>query len=83
MAGKKPKFKYKVATVTWHDAVHHSGVTEENIVIHAPVVAYTTGWLLKQDDAGVTLCLEYDADGNWQEETFIPQGMIKSVKIYK
>jgi hypothetical protein len=77
------KFKYKVATVIWNDAVHYSGLNEDNVVVHSPVTTYTTGWLLKQDESGITLCLEYDAEDVWQEETFIPAGMIKKVKIWR
>lgn len=51
---------------------------------HKPASMETRGWLLKQDEAGVSIanerCLDED-DNAYRGRSFIPAGMIKSVTI--
>jgi len=72
----------KLVMVTWHDA--HSSAAEDydEARHHQPCVMYTVGWLVKKDDAGVTVaCERYDEDGVWcfRAPTFIPAGMVVKV----
>lgn len=52
---------------------------------HKAVPMETAGWLLKQDDAGVSIfcerCTE-KSEYTYRGRTFIPRGMIKSVEDF-
>jgi len=72
----------KLVMVTWHDA--HSVVGSDYIESehHQPCVMHTVGWLVKRDDAGITVaCERYAHEGGWawRQPTFIPAGMIQKV----
>lgn len=73
-----------LVVVEWMDA----WVKEEGIVLddakssHAPTIVHTIGWVLYEDDVGISLANEY-FDDTWRGRTFVPRGMIKSVTPYK
>jgi hypothetical protein len=75
----------KFAFVTWHDA--WGGATEEATVEtvaerHKPVPMETAGWVLLDNDLGITLFHERGLDdGTYRGRTFIPRGMVVSVKL--
>lgn len=71
--------------VVWDDA-DSTGVeviTDENIdSYHKPAVMKTAGWLLKDDDRGVSIANEvYQEDGKerWRGHTFVPRSLVRSV----
>jgi hypothetical protein len=69
----------------WHDA--HAGGHEQYDVAsvpHAPLVIETVGWLLRDDEAGVSVASEMLEGGNYRAYTFVPRGMVvKVVPIIK
>ena len=70
--------------VFWRDA--HSDQTEYTLeeIPHAAILIESRGWLLRQDDSGVTIFSERLDDAGrvtWRGRSFIPAGMIDRVEI--
>lgn len=76
----------KFVTVTWLDAWAEGvdDATVDNVhEKHHPVEMETRGWLLKDDDIGVSIFYERClAPLSYRGRTFIPRGMIKSVEEF-
>lgn len=76
---------YPFVIVVWDDAYGgaHTPVGEHELAAdHKPLVVQTAGWLLVDNDEGVSLFNErYDDGGStlWRGRSFIPRGMIRSV----
>lgn len=74
--------KHSIAIVVWDDA-HGSStrdVTEKELP-HAPVTMTTIGWLLREDDKGISIaCERFAEDGvdYYRGHTFVPHAMVKS-----
>jgi hypothetical protein len=71
--------------VEWNDAWVRADipVTLDDVASsHKPEVIITLGWVLRDDDAGISLANEY-YDSTYRGRTFIPRGMIKAVTPYK
>lgn len=71
--------------VIWHDAWVDSDnpVSIEDVRLHhKPTVVETLGWLLLQDEVGVSIASER-YEGYFRGRGFIPAGMILSVTPYK
>ncbi len=66
--------------VKWNDA-HAGGHEQYDIasVPHAPMVIQTIGWLLREDEAGISVASELLDSGNYRSYTFVPKGMVVSV----
>lgn len=85
--GKSTVAPRHLAVVVWNDAHGnaHREVTEEELP-HRPIVMTTVGWLLRQDETGVSIANEQalDVDSScYRGHTFIPAGMIQSVTVVK
>jgi hypothetical protein len=53
---------------------------------HRPMLIQTIGWLLQDDDTGVSLANEQsteDGQQTWRGRTFVPRGMVQSVSPFK
>lgn len=78
----KPRF----VAVTWLDAWGDTAgdATPENVhEKHRPAIMQTVGWLLRDDEVGVSIFCERDTeDGSYRGRTFIPRGMIKTVEDF-
>lgn len=72
--------------ITWHDAwIDGTEPVALSEVGHAhkPQVIKTLGWLLRDDEAGVSVACEHYAEEDvYRGRTFIPRGMIVSVMPY-
>lgn len=70
--------------VEWLDAnTDNEEINEENVhTFHKPWVIHTLGWLLKEDEVGVTICNEYYKD-YYRGRTFIPRGMVVSMVPFR
>lgn len=81
MTGKPPELKAKIAVVRWGDAWEMPGEVPLRDWAHKDYDTYAVGWVVRHDDAGITLCQEWwPADTeNMRNPTFIPDGMIKKV----
>jgi hypothetical protein len=75
---------FPFAAVLWDDA--HSAsidVIDKNSVAfdHKPMPIITTGWILRDDAIGISICCEYADKGDYRGRTFIPRAMVKAVKV--
>lgn len=75
--------KRQVVVVVWDDAhgSEHREVTEDDFP-HRPIIMTTLGWLLRDDEKGVSLAHEHAADTDstcYRGHSFIPRGMVRSV----
>jgi hypothetical protein len=73
-----------VVVVRWNDAQSSATkvYTEGDPSYHAPVVMETLGWLLKDDEAGVSIMNEVFAEEgvkNYRGHTFVPRSLIIEV----
>lgn len=76
----KPKTSKPLVICTWADA--HGSATaaySEHEIPHAPIIIHTLGWLLRDDEVGVTVANEYCADDTWRGCTFVPRLMVRDV----
>ena len=79
---KQPTLPFVI--VEWNDAVTwDTPISIEDVsVCHRPEVVYTLGWVLKEDERGISLATEY-YDEQFRGRSFIDRAMIKSVTPYK
>lgn len=70
--------------VEWLDAwTNEMGVTVEDVrATHKPMNVRTIGWLLLNDEVGVSLANEHFDDGSYRGRTFILKCMVVSVTPY-
>lgn len=68
--------------VEWNDAwTNEMGVTVEDVrASHKPMVVHTIGWLLLDDEIGVSLANEHFDDGSYRGRTFILRSMVVKVE---
>src|SRR5947207_2861974 len=73
--------KAPLVVVEWDDAwTNEMGVTLEDArASHKPMPVRTIGWLLIDDEVGVSLANEYFDDGSFRGRTFILRCMVRSV----
>lgn len=75
--------KRQMVVVVWDDAHGDAQkVVGEDDLPHKPVVMKTIGWLLKDDEVGVSVANEeFQEDGKdyFRGHSFIPRKMIRSV----
>lgn len=82
---EKTKLPYVI--VVWDDA-HGSatGVVTLKDIPHKPIVMQTMGWLLREDEKGISLanerCLD-EGDESYRGHTFIPRSLVKSITPFK
>mgnify|MGYP001572385386 FL=1 len=50
--------------------------------LHKPTIVHTLGWVMRDDDVGITVCTEY-YDHAFRGRTIIPRVCINSVTDYK
>lgn len=73
---------FVLITVRWNDA-HGSTALSYSLdeLSHRPMVMDTVGWLLREDQEGISMANEYcPEDKTWRGVNFIPRGMIVEVK---
>lgn len=77
----KPSGKPFVA-VTWRDP-HGTGKTSclfEHELPHSCILITTYGWLMRQDDKGVSLVGEIIGDASMRDYTFVPAELIDTIE---
>lgn len=79
-----PETKLPLVVVEWNDAwIKEAGVTLEDVgATHVPTVVTTIGWMMKDDEVGISLANEF-YDDTYRGRTFIPRGMVKTVTPYR
>lgn len=78
MAVKQPQLPLVI--VEWHDAVTFEtpvGLADVSSM-HRPEVVHTLGWVLREDEHGISLATEY-YDESYRGRSFIPRNMIRAV----
>ena len=70
--------------VQWADAwTNEMSVTLEDAkASHKPMAVETIGWLLVDDEVGVSLANEHFDDGSYRGRTFILRSMVRSVTVH-
>ena len=73
----------QLALILWDDAwSDQEPVTEYAAgVAHAPEQINTLGWILRDDEIGITVVNEFYGD-KYRGRTFIPRGMVRTVTRY-
>lgn len=77
--------KLPLVIVEWTDAWGDNEVAismEDVESHHRALIVETMGWLLREDENGVSLANEV-YNSNFRGRTFIPRGMIKSITPYR
>lgn len=84
MENSTPPDDLPLVLVAWNDAnTDNDPVTIESVrAVHKPMVVHTLGWLLYEDEDGLTVVNEWYFD-SYRGRTFIPRGMLISVTPYK
>lgn len=72
-----------LVVVAWDDAwTDENSVTLDNVrASHKPIRVHTIGWLLLDDDVGVSIANEY-YDSTYRGRTFILRSMVRSVEPF-
>lgn len=80
---KNSAAKPPLVLVTWADAW---GEAEDEVSLddvastHVPTIMHTVGWLVHQDDIGISVFNEkYDSRPSYRGRTFILASMVKSI----
>lgn len=72
--------------VSWDDAHIDATdpVTLNNVILdHKPLFIHTLGWLLLENESGVSIANEYyDAEDIYRGRTFIPRSLIRAITHY-
>lgn len=75
-----------LVAVVWNDAHASSAelIDQASIVeSHKPKEVITLGWLMREDEAGVSVCAEYVAELGYRGHTFVPRSLVKQIIILK
>ena len=78
----KKKTKPDIVVITWGDAWGEaswkrlSTAAEE----HEALEVTSTGFVIKADKIGVSVCTGFDENGNPAGQFFVPHGMIRKIK---
>lgn len=50
---------------------------------HKPVVITTVGWVVQDDEVGVSIVGEYIGERSYRNQTFVPRSLVVSLKPIK
>lgn len=74
--------KYPIVLIEWEDADTDHGWEELEDSDFSPTLASTVGFLIKEDDAAVSIASTYSGSST-NNRMRIPKGMIKTMKVIK
>lgn len=85
--GKSTEADLPVCVVEWDDAQGSAtkAFTRADTP-HGSIVMFTLGWLLQEDENGVSVaCERYEDEGQefFRGHTFIPKGMVRKLTLYR
>lgn len=66
----------------WKDAVGDTTLNNAH-EDHNPIVCFSHGYVLMDDEEGIMLANEYSPNGTYRHRSFIPRKMIRDVKVWK
>lgn len=76
---RKPPYPF--AILVWDDAFVANGEVTVDEISHHPIRFYSVGWVLREDEGGVSIAAEWSPDqGNFRGVTFVPKGMVREVR---
>ena len=61
---------------TWADAHGSDGTLQAHEVDHKPYVYTTVGFLVRQDEVGISIAFEMGEDNKYRDITFIPRAIV-------
>jgi hypothetical protein len=68
----------------WVDGNEPVSLGSEVAITHKPKIIVTVGWLLREDEDGVSVANEHYEDENvYRGRTYIPRAMITSIERYR
>jgi hypothetical protein len=74
----------KLAIICWLDAVSPAATHAVNIAdiasVHQSLPIQTVGWILFDDDKGITVAGESCQDGDYRSITHIPRSLITEIR---
>jgi hypothetical protein len=79
----KPEERFDIGYVLWEDAngrVDGASVHEPH---HAALPLLSAGVIVKNDEKGVTLSMDFSCEGSFREIRFIPRVNVVEVKVLK
>lgn len=76
----KPENKEFVA-LTWRDPHGRSDGISVHEMPHCPIIVTTYGWLMRQDDAGISIAAEWCSDQTMRQYTFVLASLIDSIEV--
>lgn len=68
--------------IEWDDAHGNDAMFNDTDVDHRPLRFTTVGFLIKSDEIGVSLAMDY-GDGKYRDHRFIPRAMVVSEQPIK
>ena len=75
----------RLAIVSWLDAVSPASTHAVNLsdisTVHQSLPIQTVGWVLVDDDKGITMAGEFCQDGDYRSITHIPRSLITDVRV--
>jgi hypothetical protein len=80
--GKWDIGEFRLGIVTWNDAAGSATKVYEEKRDHQPTVMHTGGWIIKNDEAGISIACEWYLEEDqleWRGHTFIPRAMVISM----
>lgn len=82
---RKKKLTRQLVMVEWGDAwVHGAWDDEASSKSKAkPVTVFTVGWLLRKDSKGVLVAAQIADGTQLANQSFIPKGMIRSIRVLR
>lgn len=76
----KPHESFDIGYVLWEDANSMSGGATHTPT-HTSIPLLTAGVITQNDAAGVTVCMDFSAEGSFREVRFIPRVNVKDVRV--
>ena len=70
----------KIVELEWIDAIFQPGQIDEICEVKDCVLIHTIGYLIKEDNEGITLAMEVMQDGSLRHVTTIPKAIVKKRK---
>ena len=72
-----------IALVVWDDAHGNDAMFNDTDVDHKPYRFTSVGFLIRNDDIGISLAREFTEDGVCRDHQFIPRVLIVSMQTMK
>lgn len=82
LSDSKPEERFDIGYVIWGDANSSSG-TAQHVPSHEAIPLLSAGVIVKDDAEGVTVAMDFSAEGAFREIRFIPRVNVTRVCVLK